>query len=146
MVIEQTGEPPEVCPQCANTQIVRVLWSGIHLSSQDKNDIEGGRAILASHQIVSGNTAWLENPRVSTRRLPEWVCLTCEPKWLEVNRLALQDYEWQLAKEEAVANHKFDIAKSLLQQQEELRSRLIVLIMKLLDHAGPKGTDAGPVE
>lgn len=50
------------------------------------------------------------------------------PKWAEVHRLVMQDYELQLEKEEAVAATDFDRAKRCLDGQLEARRQLAVVI------------------
>jgi hypothetical protein len=83
---------------------------------QDQQDIEAGRAVLASI-FESGE--------------PAWGCLDCKPSWTEVNRLALQDYAWHLAKEKAVALAEFDRARELRDAQRELRPKLDALLKEL---------------
>ena len=111
----------EACRCCGQQRVVRVLWNGVYLSDKDRSDIESGHAILASPQVASGNPAWLAIIEREGLSLPATVCVACSPKWLEVSRLAMQDYEWQLVKEEAVANQEFESAIALLKQQEQVQ-------------------------
>jgi hypothetical protein len=90
------------------------------LCGKDQDDIAAQRAILA--------------PK-SDRNVPSWACLACEPRWSEVHRLALQHYQWQLAKEEAVASQEWETAVRLRDAQHELRPRLMELVEELLGEA-----------
>jgi hypothetical protein len=125
----------EACPRCAERGIVRVLWKGVYLSDRDRSEIRSERAILASPQVASASPAWLEVLGRAGSRLPEAVCVACTPEWLEVNRLALRDYELQLEKEQAVLAQDFTFAGQLKQQQERLQDQLATLVGKLLSTA-----------
>jgi hypothetical protein len=122
--LESTGdpaknveEPPAACPQCGGSRVVRILSNCVFLSGEDRKDVAAERAILAGKV---------------TRQVPSWACLDCEPRWSEVHRLAFQDYQWQLAKEEAVANQDWETAARLRDAQYELRPRLAALVEQLL--------------
>jgi hypothetical protein len=92
----------------------------MHLNPGELQEVSAQRAILA---------------RKPGRNTPFWVCSTCEPRWSEVHRLALQDYQWQRAKEEAVLLEQYETAIQLRDQQRELRPRLAALIEELLGGA-----------
>ena len=110
-------EPPAVCPKCGETQVVRVLWRWVHLFGKNQEDVATGRAILGSQAPVQG---------------PPWVCLRCAPAWREVHRLALQDYEWQMAKEKAITSGDFDAAAKYRDGQTDLRLKRDSLLEELL--------------
>ena len=115
-IAEAAEKPPPACPKCGGSRVVRILWNRTALSRRHQDDIAAERAILAR----------------GSRNAPSWACLTCEPRWLEVHRLALQDYHWQLAKEEAIASEAFEEAIRLRDSQRELRPRLAALVDELL--------------
>lgn len=104
------------CPRCG-AQLVRILWNRTHLNREELQEVSAQRAILAHKP---------------GRNTPFWVCSACEPRWSKVHRLALQDYQWQRAKEEAVLMEQYETAIQLRDQQRELRPRLIALIEELL--------------
>jgi hypothetical protein len=110
-------EPPTVCPKCGQSRIVRVLWRGRDLSGRKEEDLRSGKAILGCRYGPEG---------------PPWVCLDCAPGWSEVHRLATQEWEWQLAKEEAVASTEFEKAAWSRNTQDELRRRLSAVVEELL--------------
>lgn len=115
----EEAAPPQTCPKCGDTHVVRVLWRCVHLFGRDLEDIEAGRAILGFRVKKPG---------------PPWVCLRCDPEWSEVHRLAMQDYEWQLVKEEALACQDFTMAAKLRDAQIKLHPRLASLVKKLLEN------------
>jgi hypothetical protein len=110
-------EPPAICPKCGEAQVVRVLWRWVHLFGKNQEDVAAGRAILGSQAPVQG---------------PPWVCLRCAPAWREVHHLALQDYEWQVAKEKAIASADFDAAARHRDAQVDLRLKRNLLLEELL--------------
>jgi hypothetical protein len=70
------------------------------------------------------------------RHLPEdvplWACLTCQPDWLEVHRLALQDGSAEVRKQEAITQGDYEAAAlcrdnqaRVWQRQRELLSILV---------------------
>ncbi len=107
-------ELPQACPRCGHVPVVRIIWGCVRLRGQNLEDVKTGRAILGSYQ--------------SGEKGPPWACLRCAPKWAEVHRLVMQDYELQLEKEEAVAATDFDRAKRCLDGQLEARRQLAVVI------------------
>ncbi len=107
-----TAEIPQACPQCGQP-VVRVVWRLIHLFGRDLEDVNAGRAILGSSR--------------SSDEGPPWVCLNCAPKWSEVHRLAMQDYDLQIKKENAVAATDFQTAAQYRDVQVELRRQLALL-------------------
>jgi hypothetical protein len=79
-------------------------------------DFKAGRAILGSVSDMQG---------------PPWVCLGCSPQWSEVHELAMQDWQWQVAKQEAVASSDFDTAARYRDEQHASRKRLRTLVSEL---------------
>ncbi len=61
----------------------------------------------------------------------ERFCLQCEPKWAEVHRLALQEHELQVEKENAIVATDFEKAAQCRDIQTEVRRRLILLLDEL---------------
>jgi hypothetical protein len=112
-------EIPAACPKCGNPHIVRVLWHCAFVWQQDIQDLKAGKAILGS--------IW----SYSEIQGPSWVCLRCSPRWSEVHELAMQDWEWQVAKQEAVASADFSVAAQYRDDQESLRHRLRTLVSEL---------------
>ena len=108
---------PKACSKCGKP-IVRVLWGGYPLSDDDVEQIKSGRAILGS--VGSGEQGW------------PWVCAECAPKWSDVRRLAMQDYELQLEKAKAIESQDFEKAAECLRAQVALRRQLAVLYEELL--------------
>jgi hypothetical protein len=106
----------DLCPVCGSP-LTRVLsdWRVV-LSAQQRALAVSGRAILGP------------DDRNAT---PDSVCLACVPEWREFHRLALQDYDWQIEKEHAVADSDFDRARSIRDQQAEPRRRLQALLERL---------------
>ena len=106
-----------MCPKCGQPRVVRVLWKWVHLWGQKEEDVHSGKAILGSRFGEDG---------------PPWVCLQCAPGWSEVHRLATQEWEWQLAKEAAVAAKEFEKAAWYRDSQLELRQRMSAVVAELL--------------
>ena len=115
---EPIPEPPAFCPKCGQPRVVRVLWGWVHLWGQKEEVVRSGKAILGSQNNREG---------------PPWVCLQCAPGWSEVHRLAMQDWEWQLAKEDAITSKDFEKAAQYRDSQDELRRRLSRLVNELLN-------------
>ncbi len=113
---EPLPEPPAVCPKCGQPRVVRVLWNWVHLWGQKEEDVRLGKAILAARDNAGG---------------PPWVCLQCAPGWSEVHRLAMQEWEWQLAKEAAVAATEFEKAAWYRDCRDELWQRMMAVIEEL---------------
>jgi hypothetical protein len=113
---DEVPEPPAVCPKCGQPRVVRVLWNWVHLWGQKEEDVRSGKAILAARDNAGG---------------PPWVCLQCAPGWAEVHRLAMQEWEWQLAKETAVAAAEFEKAAWYRDCQDELWQRMMAVVEEL---------------
>ena len=112
-------EIPATCPKCGDQHVVRVLWHRAFVLQQDIEDFKAGKAILGS--------VWSQ----SEIQGPPWVCLRCSPRWSEVHELAMQDWQWQGAKQEAVASADFCRAARYRDDQEVLRQRLRTLVSEL---------------
>ena len=109
---------PEECPTCGS-QTIRVLsgWRSSLISAEDDAAIKAGGALLGPGDF------W---------RAPARVCLACAPSWRLVHDLSRQDYECQLAKEDAIADQDFDRAAFARDRQAALHSRLAELLNRLL--------------
>jgi hypothetical protein len=74
------------------------------------------------------------------RKVPAWVCLTCEPQWEVVQHLSLQEYQWD-ANPEAVKWWKDSETCIVFRDaQRELRQRLVALVDDLLLSRFPNST------
>lgn len=111
-------QPPHACPRCDSSCVDRILWHCVHLCGQNEEDVIAGRAIFGSRGMVPG--------------APTWACLACTPQWSSLHRLALEEYDWQLAKEEPVAKMDFDRACELRGLQVNRNQELAALVQKLL--------------
>src|SRR4051794_23483799 len=114
-----SDEPTIICATCGSSNMVWVLWHCVYLFGNDEDDIRAGRAIFGSRRAMPG--------------APARVCLTCETGWGELHRLAMGEYEWQIAKENAVAGGDFDRAGDLLRRQRDREPELTALVMKVLN-------------
>jgi ATP-dependent Clp protease ATP-binding subunit ClpA len=110
------AHPPPSCPKCGQP-LIRVVWGDYSLSNKDLEEIKSGQALLGSFK--------------GDNKGPPWVCLECAPKWSEAHHLAMQDYELQLEKENAVAAMEFEKGAQCRDLQEELRRRLRLLYEEL---------------
>jgi hypothetical protein len=113
---ESAAEPPAVCSACGYPRIVRVLWNWVHLWGKMAEDVRSGKAILGSRYGGAG---------------PPWVCLQCVPEWSEVHRLATLEWQWLLAKEEALNSREFEKAELCRDAQDEVRQRLSCVVEEL---------------
>ena len=124
--------PPTICPRCASSRTVRVLWECVYLCRNDAVEVESGKAIVANPQVVLNCASWQALMRCRAGTLPQWACLTCSPGWLQVHQLAMQDYRWQLEKEDAVAASNFGRASELRALQDKDRDGLVALVARML--------------
>ena len=131
-------EPLRVCHHCGNSHTVRVIWHCVHLWGEDAVDVKAGKAIIANPQVLLSCDSWQSLMRRQAGKLPMWVCLACSPGWSQVHRLAMQDYHWQLEKEEAVAAMNFVRAGELRVLQEKEREGLVALLGEMLGESGAK--------
>jgi len=119
----QFAQLPATCPKCGSSRIVRILWDLGHriCSRQLHDELAAGRAMLMRYRLQVG------------RQVPAWVCLSCEPRWEVVQRLSLQEYRWQRAKEEGVAWWEDSRTCSRYRgAQRDLQAQLIALVEDLL--------------
>ena len=105
------------CPRCGAPQCRVIVDALVHLSPDDKQEVESGRAIFAGDNAPG---------------MPEFVCLTCVPQWGEVNRMASLDFDWQIAKEAAIMAQDFYAAAALRDKQHEIRGQLKLLVAGVL--------------
>jgi hypothetical protein len=82
--------------------MVHIVWncSILYPIDIEKLEVQSGAIILGS-RIDPG------------RDVPGWVCLTCQPRWSEVHKLAIQDCELQISKENAIDSQDFDRARQM---------------------------------
>jgi hypothetical protein len=113
---KSSPEPPAACPKCGQP-VVRVLWNWVYLWGQKDEAVRSGKAILGFRH---------------GKGVPPWVCLHCQTGWSEVHKLAMQEWQWQLAKEEAVATGTFEKAAWYRDLQNELNQRLSAVLRELL--------------
>jgi hypothetical protein len=129
----QSDPTPSTCPVCGEERFRRHLWGGDSLSSRKREDIEAGRAVLGRRRRDKGR----HGPGVYGHPhqgfdVPEQVFLRCQPGWLEVHRMALEEDELQLAKEKAILAHNFEVAAALLHRQDKIDDRLTELVRRLI--------------
>jgi hypothetical protein len=109
---------PAACPRCA-ARVIRVVREGHGFCSDHETiKIEGGGATLGGGRKCN---------------LLRWVCLHCSPEWAEVHRLAWQDNEWQMAKEQSIVALDFELARQFRDRQYEIRRPLRELVAMLLN-------------
>jgi len=126
----QFAQLPATCPKCGSSRIVRILWDLGHrsCSRQVHDELAAGRAMLMRYRLKVG------------RKVPAWVCLTCEPQWEVVQHLSLQEYQWD-ANPEAVKWWKDSETCIVFRDaQRELRQRLVALVDDLLLSRFPNST------
>jgi hypothetical protein len=98
------------CPMCGKSPMLRVDWSG-GVSVRDGRVIQ----IYTNHDDV-----------------PDWVCLNCEPRWLEVSRLSQQLETLDIAKENACGSQNWSAAVAARDAADLLRPALNALVGKLV--------------
>jgi hypothetical protein len=120
----QYAQLPATCSKCGGSRIVRILWDLGHrsCSRQVHDEFAAGRAMLMRYRLEVG------------RKVPAWVCFACEPRWEDVQRLSLQEYQLQTAKEEAVAWWEdSETCIRFRDAQHDLQRRLMTLVEDLLE-------------
>ena len=128
--LERHESPPVCCPHCGSSRMARVLWDCIYLCGQDAEEVEAGRAIVATPAFDCESWQSLMLRRAGI--LPAWVCLACAPGWSQVHDLAMQDYRWELEKEAAVAAADFVSAVKLRDRQHSQRERLVAAVARMI--------------
>jgi hypothetical protein len=63
-----------------------------------------------------------------SREEPRWICLACNSGWLDVHRLAVQEDEFQLKLEAAVAEGDFPVACQWRDRRDELAKKRLGLL------------------
>ncbi|GAA5510694.1 hypothetical protein Rcae01_06204 [Novipirellula caenicola] len=113
------SEPP-VCESCG-TQNVRIRWGSACFSPTDPDnpDVQSGVMILG-------------NMIDRDRNPPDFVCIRCEPRWLDVHELVVRDCQLQTAKENAIEAQDFDKARQIRDLQYDFRPNLNALVDDLL--------------
>lgn len=123
-MVEKAPEPlPAMCPRCGEPRVVRVVWQATHLSKTNTDEINAGTAILCS-----------VSPAGISR--PPWVCVQCAPGWVDVHRIAMQVYQLQMDKEEAILRKNFELAAEHRDAQVTLREQISPIIAELLKNQG----------
>jgi hypothetical protein len=123
------GAIPTRCPECGGTQIVRLIWKpGLYYSGPIKSAVDAGKAIFAGAQ----------NRGVA----PPWACLACQPVWLTVHQLTLEDERTQIQKEDAIAQMDFDTAIHYRDLQGNIKRRQRELIEALTGGFPPRNKPA----
>ena len=92
---------PKVCPTCGGPNVVRILWGYSTLSGEE----EQGLVLLGLNYrylrpVTPGDLA----PKLllESSRLPAWGCLDCNPRWVDLHRLTLKQWEADASKSAAV--------------------------------------------
>jgi hypothetical protein len=113
-----------LCDSCGSAN-VQIRWGSACYSPTDINIPE-----------VEAGTLLLGNLIDKARDVPEFVCPTCEPRWLDVHQLVVRDCQLQLAMESAVNSHDFDKARLMRDLQYDLLPKLNRMVDDLL-RGGP---------
>ena len=112
------GPPvPVACLTCRGHKTVRVVWGAtavIHGLWAAK--IDEVVAVVGGHRPEGA---------------PDWACLSCQPRWVEVHRLGLQEEECQAKKEDGAAAADFVAAGYWLDQQRLIGQQLQRLLSEL---------------
>jgi hypothetical protein len=119
----QPQPPPEFCPKCHGTRLVRVLWDYIIVYDEEAEAIVAKQTYLGlGHRyFTSADPTLVVGEFVAKKsRLPGWVCLECYPQWDDVHRLASDAWQVALAKRATVDAHDFERAAALLHEQDRL--------------------------
>jgi hypothetical protein len=130
----QFARTPETCPDCGSDRVARILWGWFCPTPRQRREVEAGRAILGrwrrdSARLIPGTVDDLHQ----TLEVPEWVCLNCQPGWADIHRLAIKVDELQLAKEQALEAHEFELAAAYLNQQQKIDDRITESVRELKD-------------
>jgi hypothetical protein len=115
--------PPDACPCCGSSDLVRILWGRSALTGDESEAIETGRALLGLNRryfTSTPTTRVARAIRLEPSRLPGWVCVNCSPRWREFHRLAVSEIELEASKFAAVDALEFEKAAVLLDLQMRL--------------------------
>jgi len=110
---------PATCLTCGNATIVPVVPCG-------SSDVREGRSVLVyglKMDIYSGD-------------FPDYVCVTCEPEWLDFSRLCQQIETLDVTKENHCVSQEFAAAAAARDAADLLRPGLQQLAMELLTRSG----------
>jgi hypothetical protein len=131
---EDLKEAPRRCPRCGGPRLARVLWNCAYSDVRDQEDIQQGRAILVSCVLEYFKTRQEDRDarEPESRTVPDSVCLTCEPRWSELQRYSLQYHKWQMAKEDAILSKDFEAAARAREVQVAMGPQLRALVDELL--------------
>ncbi|MFO0950025.1 MAG: hypothetical protein U0835_02515 [Isosphaeraceae bacterium] len=136
--MRRTEPPPEKCPDCGGSHLVRILWDYGELSGKDVEDVTAGFACLGLNYRYFRLLEPAEpSPAQLLERalLPGWACLDCHPRWLDFQRLVQKQMELDTAKWAACRAEKFELAAALFHRQREVEqeqgAELLVLLREL---------------
>jgi hypothetical protein len=135
---------PDRCPQCGGSRLVRILWGYSALEGRDAVAVETGRALLGLNRRYFRAL----RPRdpapallLEKTRLRRWACLDCVPRWLDLHRLTLAQWDAETAIAAAYDAGEFERVAALLHAREELErgqgTELLVLLRELAGDAVP---------
>jgi hypothetical protein len=116
-------QPPDSCPRCGGSRLVRILWGYSDLTDEDAKSVARGQASLGlNRRYFPRNEGSLVAGAIGIRQphLPTWACLDCAPGWVELHQLAVSEWEIETAKFAAVEALEFEKAAALLHDQERL--------------------------
>ena len=124
--------PPILCPVCGGKRVLPIMWGWRSLIERQKGDAEEGMVILGS-RYQSGVRAGRDVPPRHPEVLgaPDWACLDCEPGWLDVHKLALEEQGQYEAMERAITSHDFYEAIECLHRQDEVNDRIVQRVKRL---------------
>ncbi len=127
--------PPEVCPTCGGSRLVRILWGSAMLLREEEQALGQGRALLGlTYRYFGAIAPGRPAPKLllEKSRLPAWGCLDCNPRWLDLHHLTLKQWETITAKDAAVDAGDYDRASAFLHSQQEIEEGQGADLLRLL--------------
>jgi hypothetical protein len=124
--------PPLLCPACGGKRVLPIIWGWRFLIEGEKADAEAGLVILGCRHasgVRVGRTVPRHHPEVLGA--PDWACLDCEPGWLDVHRLALEEQEQHEAMERALASLDAEAIWECLNRKDAINDRIVQRVRRL---------------
>jgi hypothetical protein len=121
-----------LCPACGGKRVLPIIWGWNFLIEGEKADAEAGLVILGCRHesgVRFGRNVPRHHPEVLGA--PDWACLDCEPGWVDVHNLALEEEELQEAKGRALASGGVDAAWECLKRQDAINDRIVQCVRGL---------------
>ncbi len=125
----------EICSKCGSPRRVSILWGYSTLTYEEIEDIRAHRALLGLNRRyfrrLERDTPAPELLLEQTC-LPREVCLDCQPRWSDLHRLTLKQWEVEAMKTAACDAWNFEQAAALLHHQQEIEKEQGAEILALL--------------